>query len=165
MGPRKVKGARRCGRKELVPFLFAWSPVHLIGCHFPQGGGQLVLAVCLCKNKVALLTSCCSCSVLAPGSCPGLWASSWAAYETFFSGDRGHVALHSSTSRWCFSVFQPAACSPTKRSQGEAREKVLGWTWGWVMGAETQAGAAFHTAWALLLRLSMAENKAKISLV
>lgn len=54
--PRK---GQKYGRKELVPFLFTWGPVHLIGCHFPQDGGQFVIDVCLCKNKAALLTSCC----------------------------------------------------------------------------------------------------------
>lgn len=73
MDPKKEKGARMW-KEETGSLLFAWGPVHLIGCHSPQDSGQLAVAVCLCKNKVALLISCCGRSVLAPGSCPGLQA-------------------------------------------------------------------------------------------
>lgn len=127
MDPGKGKG-QEYSRKEPVLFLFTWGPVHLIGCHFPQDGGQLDIEVCLCKNKATLVaeTLLLSAPSWSLGSCPGFWAWSPAAHKTFFSRDRGHVALHSSTSRWCFSVFQPAACSPRERSQGEAREETQG---------------------------------------
>lgn len=62
--------------------------------------------------------------VLASGSWAGAWPLS-AAHKTFFSGDGSHVALHSSTSSWCFSVFQPASCSPGEVTGGLREESGL----------------------------------------
>lgn len=68
MDPGKGKG-QEYSRKEPVPFLFTWGPVHLIVCHFPQDGGQLVIEACLHKNKAALVAE-----MLLLSAHPGLQA-------------------------------------------------------------------------------------------
>lgn len=116
------KGVGQEGRrKTLVPsfyFVSAWGPVHLTGSYFLWGLGQPVTGIPLSKNKASISMSSYSQRVLASGSCPRTWASIWAVHKTFFSGDGSHVALHSPTSSWCFSVFQPTSCSPGERSWG-----------------------------------------------
>lgn len=110
---------RRGSRKALVSLLFTCLCLRSTPSDWqslPVRSWPTCQAVPLSKNKAAFPTFCYGQSVIASGSCPGTWTSVWAAHKNFFSGDRSHVALHSSTSSWCFSVFQPASCSPGERS-------------------------------------------------
>lgn len=117
MGPARQGQPQECGWEEGGPgsppcLVSPRDPAHVPGSYFLGGLGQPVAAAPLSRNKAAFPSPAGAVSLLqVPGLGPGPPS---ATHKTFFSGDGSHVALHSSTSSWCFSVFQPASCSPFK---------------------------------------------------